>query len=197
MEILKITNLQKIYPLEGEIVEALKGISFNVYKGEFLVIMGPSGSGKSTLLNILGGIDKKAQGEVIYQDKNILKYKEKEIILYRQNAVGVIFQNFNLLENASVLENIQLQDLLLRKKPFESVDSLLKEFSIDDLKNNRVDVLSEGEKQKVAIARAVVVSPEIIIADEITANLDVKNSELVIQLLERLISEKNKTVMQE
>lgn len=192
MKIIETKNLEKIYG-DGDLeTPALRGIDFSVNEGEFVAIMGPSGSGKSTLLHILGCLDKQTRGEYFFDGKNIEHYSKEEIAHLRNKKLGFVFQMFNLLPRTSVLENVKLP--LLYSGTKENLWNELAVRAIEAVElshriNHEPSQLSGGEKQKVAIARALVNSPRIIFADEPTGNLDSKSGEIVMASLQKLNQE--------
>ncbi len=195
---IQVKNLGKVYDNDGVKTEALKSVSFEIKKGEFVAIMGPSGSGKSTLLQILGLLDDYSHGEYYFLGKNIKDYNQKEIAKIRNEKMGFVFQAFNLLPRATVLENVKLP-LLYSNKPEREWNKLAKEaviaVGLEHRMNYEAKQLSGGEKQRVAIARALVNSPEVIFADEPTGNLDSKSGQAVIEIIQKLNKEMGHTVI--
>ncbi|MFH0755612.1 MAG: ABC transporter ATP-binding protein [bacterium] len=196
--LIEIKNLWKVYDNEGIKTEALRGISLDIKKGEFVAIMGSSGSGKSTLLHILGLLDNRTDGSYYFFGKNIDSYNQEEIAKLRNKKMGFIFQSFNLLPRATVLENVKLPLIYSdvpesewNKKAEEAIFSVGLAHRI----NYQTMRLSGGEKQRVAIARALVNSPEIIFADEPTGNLDSKSGQTVIEIIQKLNIEKGHTIV--
>ncbi|MCX7770391.1 MAG: ABC transporter ATP-binding protein [Proteobacteria bacterium] len=197
MTLLKIENLTKIYIRGAETVKALDSVSFSVNNGEFVAITGPSGSGKTTLLHILGCLDRPTSGEVYIDDKAVGKMNDKELDNIRRLKIGFIFQQFYLLPELNVIENIKLPLLFSgnpKKIGEEYLNEILDTLGILKRKNHKPKELSGGEMQRVAIARALVNKPEFILADEPTANLDSENSIKIFELLKRLV-EKGITVI--
>jgi putative ABC transport system ATP-binding protein len=196
--IIEAKNPGKIYESEGVKTDALRQVSFNIKKGEFVAIMGQSGSGKSTLLQILGLLDNYTEGSYHFDDKNIQDYNPAEIANIRNEKMGFVFQSFNLLPNASVLENVKLP-LLYSIVPEKEWEERARKAVIDVGLENRMDqeakLLYGGEKQRVAIARALVNNPEVIFADEPTGNLDSKSGEVVIEIIQKLNKELGHTVI--
>jgi putative ABC transport system ATP-binding protein len=180
-----VKNLFKDYHLGKVIVNALRGIDLTLNKGDFVVLAGPSGSGKTTLLNIIGGLDYADSGELIIDGKDITKFSEKELGLYRQKKVGFIFQLFNLLPVLDVYENIDYA-LFLKGNSTNTgkkIDEILEAVGLSEYRNHKPNELSGGQRQRVAIARALISRPEIIIADEPTANLDSETGNSIIDLM--------------
>jgi len=196
MEILKTENLSKTYG-EGETrVEALKGVSFSVSKGEFVSIVGPSGSGKSTLLNLLGALDLPTSGKVFLDGRDIFMMKEEELAVFRRRSIGFIFQAYNLVPELNVVENITLPLLLDYKKPdARYIEELLKILGLAERKHHLPHQLSGGQQQRVAIGRALAARPAIILADEPTGNLDTGNSRDVINLMKLSVDRYNQTLI--
>lgn len=187
MEILKVNNLKKIYTTRfgGNKVEALKSINFSMEEGEYVAIMGESGSGKTTLLNILAALDKPTYGEVILGGQNIVNIKEKDISSFRREHLGFVFQDFNLLDNFSLKDNILLP-LVLAGKSVKEMEQRVVEVSqklgIADIIGKYPYEVSGGQKQRAAIARAVITNPQLILADEPTGALDSKATDSVLKL---------------
>jgi putative ABC transport system ATP-binding protein len=188
-EIIKISGLEKIYGEDGTETPALRGVSFDIRKGEFLAIMGPSGSGKSTLLHILGFLDRPTGGAYTFEGRDMNSYDDDQLAKLRNKKFGFIFQAFNLLAKASVLDNVKLplmyadvpeaKQTLMATKAIEAV-------GLSHRMNHESSKLSGGEKQRVAIARALVNEPEVIFADEPTGNLDSKSGGQVMEFIEKL-----------
>jgi putative ABC transport system ATP-binding protein len=198
MSLIEVKNLGKVYENDGVKTEALRDSTFSIKKGEFVAIMGQSGSGKSTLLQILGLLDSYTSGTYHFDDKNIQDYNPQEIANIRNEKMGFVFQSFNLLPNASVLENVKLP-LLYSEVPEKEWEARAKKAVIDVGLEHRMfqgaKLLSGGEKQRVAIARALVNNPEVIFADEPTGNLDSKSGEVVIGIIQKLNKEFGHTVI--
>jgi putative ABC transport system ATP-binding protein len=189
MEIIKINNLIKRFPMgKGEFV-ALRGIDLSFNQGEFAGLIGPSGSGKSTLLNIIGSLDAPSDGEVLVLGKSVGSLTAKESAQLRKNSLGFIFQSYNLLQVHTVFENVEFPLLLLNYNASERkkmVMDALDWVGLTDKVNSKPPQLSGGECQRVAIARAMVKKPSLVLADEPTANLDAKNSHNILQTMEKL-----------
>ena len=194
-EVLEVIGLTKIYG-DGMPVVALQEISLSLHQNDYLAIVGPSGSGKSTLIHIMGGLEHPTRGQVTFKGKNIYHMRDKEISLWRRGTVGFVFQFYHLIEELNVYENIMIASSI-RKQEYSSkrVKELLQYLEIEERKDFFPSQLSGGEKQKVAIARAVVNDPDIIFCDEPTGNLDSASQVKVMQLLERLNREMKKAVI--
>jgi len=187
MSFIEISDLKRVYKMSKEVsVEALRGVSFEVQKGEFISVVGSSGSGKSTLLNILGGLDFEYTGKISIDGKNIKEYNPN---FYRRNIVGTIFQQFYLIPSLSVEENILLPLKFVKNRNIDVNERLESLLEMVDLKNRRKHFpkeLSGGQAQRVAIARALIDNPKVVLADEPTGNLDSKTGESIIRLLKEL-----------
>ena len=191
MAILEVNNLKKIYTtrFSGNQVQALSNLSFSVEEGEYVAIMGESGSGKTTLLNILASLDKPTSGEVLLNGKNIVDIKEKEISAFRRENLGFVFQDFNLLDTFSLRDNIFLP-LVLSGKGYremeEKLEPLAKMLGIEKLMDKYPYEVSGGQKQRAAVARAVITDPELILADEPTGALDSKSADSLLKIFSEL-----------
>ena len=192
-EILQVENLTKQYVMGEVTVSALAGVSFSLYEGEFVVILGPSGSGKSTMLNIIGGIDNPTSGTVIYRGKNITTVSERELTEYRRAAVGFVFQFYNLIPNLTAKENILLASEL-SNEPI-TAESLLEKVELGERGDNFPSQLSGGQQQRIAIARALAKNPDILLCDEPTGALDFSTGVQVLKLLREFNKEYKKTVV--
>lgn len=198
MALIEVKNLEKIYSGDGAETPALNGVSFNINQGEFVAIMGPSGSGKSTLLHILGFLDRQSKGEYKFGGKTIDDYSKEEIAHVRNKKMGFIFQMFNLLPRTTVLENVKLPFLYSEIKEFlwnERVLKAIESVGLSQRINHQPSQLSGGEQQRVAIARALVNNPLIIFADEPTGNLDSKSGQIIMEVLQKLNQEDNRTII--
>ena len=193
MEILKVENLRKEYGEGNSKVIALDGVNLEIERGEFVAIVGPSGSGKSTLLHIIGGVDNPDDGKVYIDGNDISKYSSKELAYFRRRKVGLIYQFYNLIPNLTVKHNIELP-LKLDKKKINEEELLdtVRKLGIENKLNSFPSELSGGQQQRVAIARSLIYSPSIILADEPTGNLDRKNSKEIIEIFKYF----NKTLKQ-
>lgn len=193
MALLEVTNIKKIYSTRfgGNKVQALSNVTFSIEKGEFVAIMGESGSGKTTLLNILASLDRPTSGEVLLEGKNIVHLTEKEISAFRRKNLGFVFQDFNLLDNFSLRDNIALPLVLASKKHQQietAVNLVAEKLSITSLLDKYPYEVSGGQKQKAAVARALVNNPDIILADEPTGALDSKSTQELLSLFKKINS---------
>ena len=191
-KIIIVDNLVKDYSMGSSLFRALNDISFPVKKGEFTGLVGPSGSGKTTLLNILGALDNPTQGDAIVLGKSVKSLSHKDAARLRNHSIGFIFQTYNLLPVYTVFENVEFPLLLLKKGKEEREDAVMKALSWVGLTNkasSRPNQLSGGESQRVAVARAMVKNPEIVLADEPTANLDAENSHNILKMMLKLNEE--------
>ena len=188
-EIVSLTNVIKNYGNGKVITKALQGIDLKINQGDFSVMMGPSGCGKSTMLNIIGGLDKTTSGEVKFNGKDFNSLTNKELSIIRRNQIGFVFQNYNLLPVLTAYENAEYV-LMLQEMPIsqrkEKVMHFFKEMGLDGLENRFPRELSGGQQQRVAIARAVVSDPLLVLADEITANVDSETAQSLLLLIEKL-----------
>ena len=195
---IQVKNLYKIFRVGNEKVRALNGVDLTIYKGEFCAIVGTSGSGKSTMLNMLAGLEKPTKGEVIVAGEHLEKMNENQLVKFRREHVGFIFQSFNLLGTMNAIENVALP------LTFRGVDKKIREAkAVEMLKlvglpkhmKHRPNEMSGGQQQRVGVARALVLDPEIIFADEPTGNLDSKTSAEVPGLMRKVVTEKNQTMV--
>ncbi len=187
--ILKAENITKDFGKE----KIVKGISLTIYEDTFTAILGPSGSGKSTLLNILSGLIRTTAGTVMYRDENISAYPEGKLADWKRSEIGNVFQNYLLLDNLTVEENIKIG--ISPHKPSLAFERLTRILQIDDLLNKFPSQLSGGQQQRIAIARAVIKSPSLLFCDEATGSLDEANSKKVVELLHRLKSTFGVTIL--
>ena len=198
MAILEAREIRKSYNRGHQAVDALKGVSLSIERGQFVSIMGPSGSGKSTLMHIVGGLDRASSGSVLLNGQAIESFSDDELSAFRRRRLGFIFQFFNLLPTLTAIENVGLP-LLLDGKPMREVapkaTELLKMIGLGHRLDHRPDQLSGGEMQRVAIARALVTDPLLILADEPTGNLDTKTGTNVLELLAQMARERNHTIL--
>lgn len=188
---IEIKDLKKTYGQGENEIKALDGVSFELETGEFTVVLGPSGSGKSTLLNILGGMDSCSSGEVTVADKKITTFKEKQLGLYRRNDIGFVFQFYNLMQNLTALENVQLAQ---RREGMTAREALAL-VGLQKRLHNFPSQLSGGEQQRVSIARAIVKAPKLLLCDEPTGALDSGTGKNIIELLIGLAEKHRQTVV--
>ena len=193
-KLLEIKNLKKYYGKGDSMVKALDDVSFDVYKGEMLVLLGNSGCGKSTLLNIIGGMDSATDGEVLLRGEDITKYKDRELTKYRKEKIGFIFQFYNLLPDLTALENVRMS---LSKKDKEHIaEKTLELVGLADQKMHQYpSQMSGGEQQRVSIARALVKNAEIILCDEPTGALDDKTGRKILELLQSIVRDQGQTMI--
>lgn len=191
--ILKARGLTKYYQMGEVKVEALRGLDFDIYAGEFIVVLGPSGSGKSTMLNLIGGMDVASSGEIYYRGKPLHNASEKVLTEYRRDAVGFVFQFYNLMPNLTAYENVMLS-VEIAKNPLKPED-VMEQVGLADRAEHFPVQLSGGEQQRVAIARAVAKNPEILLCDEPTGALDSSTGIQVLQVLRDFNKRYNKTVI--
>ena len=195
---LSMQNVSKVFSTESMETAALSDINLNIGRGEFVAVMGPSGCGKSTLLNIIGLLDNVSGGSYRFIDEEVSGHKERQMAQLRKNNIGFIFQSFNLIDELSVFENVELP-LLYQKVPAKErrarVEAMLEKIGIVTRRDHMPQQLSGGQQQRVAVARALVGNPSMILADEPTGNLDSANGEEVMNLLTRLNGEGTTIVM--
>jgi putative ABC transport system ATP-binding protein len=199
MSIVKVSNLSKNFGEKENINKVLDNITFEIERGEFVSLMGESGSGKSTLLYLIGGLDKPTNGEVFINEKDINKLKEKQIAKLRRKDIGFVFQFYNLVQNLTVEENIMLPVIMDGKKEKdykERLDKILKIIGLEEKRHSLPNQLSGGQQQRVSIARAIILSPSIILADEPIGNLDSKSGEEVMKLFKTINEEEKITILQ-
>nr|WP_245863470.1 ABC transporter ATP-binding protein [Petrotoga halophila] len=185
MAVMELKDVWKIYDVGEVKVEALRGVSFNVEDGEYVIIIGPSGSGKSTLLQILGCLDKPTKGQVYIENVEVSKMKDRELARVRNKKIGFVFQSFNLLPKLSALENVELPLIYAgvpQKKRREIAKEQLELVGLGNRLDHKPTQLSGGQQQRVAIARALANDPAFLLADEPTGNLDTKSGEEILQI---------------
>ena len=189
---IQITNLKKDYISKtGVTTNALKGINLNIGEKGLVFIIGKSGSGKSTLLNVLGGLDNITEGQILINNKDLTKFSEKELDSYRNTYVGFVFQDFNLLEQYSVSENVELANSLQGKETNkEELENLLTKLEINEFKDRKINELSGGQKQRVSIARALIKKPNLLLCDEPTGNLDINTGAQIFNVLQEISKER-------
>ncbi len=196
--IIQVKNLYKVYQVGETKVFALNGVSFSLNKGEFCAVVGPSGSGKSTLLNMMAGLEKPSKGEIIIAGTHIEKMTEKQLVTFRRQNVGFIFQSYNLIKTMNAVENVAMP-LTFRGVPkkirTEKAKKYLKLVGLEKQMDHMANEMSGGQQQRVGIARALVVDPRIIFADEPTGNLDSKTTMDVLRLMRRIVKERKQTLI--
>ncbi len=188
---IKLIDVHKYY---GD-THVLKGINLDVEKGDFISITGSSGSGKSTLLNLIGGMDRPDRGSILVAGEDISSYKDEQLTLYRRESIGFIFQFFNLLPNITVFENVQMPLLLNGLEEEDRVSEYIKRVGLAGKEASYPYQLSGGEQQRVAVARALIHDPEIILADEPTGSLDSRTGIIIMDLIKQLAEETHKAVI--
>ncbi|MBO4496643.1 MAG: ABC transporter ATP-binding protein [Lachnospiraceae bacterium] len=195
--VLDLRNIKKSYKKHGRKIEVINGFDLTVRRGEMVALMGESGAGKSTILNIIGGLVKADSGEMFFEGEKIDMTSKKALNLYRKHHVGFIVQDFALIKDRTVYENIELP-LKIRKKPFKERDTIIKsvllEMGLSTEEKSYPSMMSGGEQQRVAIARALAIEPDLILADEPTGSLDEDNAEVIMNLL-RELCDKDKAVL--
>ncbi|MDD2973221.1 MAG: ABC transporter ATP-binding protein [Lachnospiraceae bacterium] len=193
-----VKDLYKIYRIGEQRVKALNGIDLTIYKGEFCAIVGTSGSGKSTLLNMLAGLESPTKGEIIIDREHMERKSENELVRFRREHIGFIFQSFNLMGTMNAIENVALP-LAFRgmdkKERLKKANEVLDLVGLSKHKEHRPTQMSGGQQQRVGVARALVVNPEIIFADEPTGNLDSNTSQEVMELMQKVVREQNQTLV--
>ena len=195
--VVEIKNVSKSYQLGSTEVQALRGLSLQIKKGEFAALIGASGSGKTTLLNLVGCLDNADQGDILIENVSVHALTEDQKSELRNQKIGFIFQSFNLIPVLNVFENVEIpltiRPQLTAEQREQKVMAALKDVGLEELRNNRPDQLSGGQRQRVAIARALVTEPSLILADEPTANLDSKTAHHIIDLMLELNKKRNMT----
>ena len=193
MSYIKFENVVKEYKMGEVTIKALDNTSFEIEKGELALIVGPSGAGKTTTLNILGGMDKASSGKVFVDNKEITKLNNRKLIEYRRNEIGFVFQFYNLVQNLTAKENVELATQLCSDAL--NVDEILEKVGLTPRKDNFPSQLSGGEQQRVAIARAIAKNPKLLLCDEPTGALDYKTGKSILKLLQDMSRKENMTVI--
>ena len=193
MAYITLKEVTKLYQTGDIVIRAADGIDFEMEKGEFVVIVGPSGAGKTTVLNILGGMDSATSGEVVVDGRDVAKYSQKELTRYRREDVGFVFQFYNLVQNLTALENVELASQI-SKNPIDA-EEVLTHVGLKDRMKNFPAQLSGGEQQRVAIARALAKNPKLLLCDEPTGALDYQTGKAILKLLQDTCRESGKTVV--
>lgn len=190
---IELKDVKKIYKMGSQSIKALDGASFSINKGEFVVVAGPSGAGKSTFLNILGGMDTPSDGEISVDGNEISKYNSKQLTAYRRDDIGFVFQFYNLVQNLTALENVELA-VQISKNPLNP-EEVLEQVGLKDRSDNFPSQLSGGEQQRVAIARALAKKPKLLLCDEPTGALDYNTGKAILKLLQDTCREFGMTVV--
>jgi len=197
-KVIKIDQLEKTYYLGKVKVEALRGVSFEINTGDFVSIMGPSGSGKSTLMHIIGCLDYPTSGQYFLSDQDVSKLNDNQLALFRNQKIGFVFQQFNLLPKVNILRNVELPltyNNTQSKNKKQLAIQALREVGLGDRLKHRPNEISGGQKQRVAIARALVNHPSIILADEPTGNLDSKTGQDIMKMIKKLHDDGNTIIL--
>ena len=189
----KLDKVSKIYKMGEVEIRAVDNISFEISKGEFVVVVGPSGAGKTTVLNILGGMDTATKGNVFVDGSNIAKYNNRQLTAYRRDDIGFVFQFYNLVPNLTALENVELA-MQICKNPLDA-KKVLCEVGLEERMGNFPAQLSGGEQQRVSIARALAKNPKLLLCDEPTGALDYQTGKAILKLLQDMCREKGMTVI--
>lgn len=192
-DFVKLENVRKIYQMGEVEIRAVDGIDFEIGKGEFVVIVGPSGAGKTTVLNILGGMDTATSGKVLVDGNDVAQYTNRQLIGYRREDIGFVFQFYNLVPNLTALENVELA-LQICKEPLDA-KMVLEEVGLGERLNNFSAQLSGGEQQRVSIARALAKNPKLLLCDEPTGALDYNTGKAILKLLQDTCRNKGMTVI--
>ena len=193
MSYIQFNNVSKIYKMGEVTINALNDTNFEINKGELVVIVGPSGAGKTTTLNILGGMDTASSGSVIVDGKEVTKLKGKDLIKYRREDIGFVFQFYNLVQNLTAKENVELATQICKNSL--DPDEVIEKVGLKDRKNNFPSQLSGGEQQRVAIARAIAKNPKLLLCDEPTGALDYKTGKQILKLLQDTCRKEKMTVL--
>lgn len=193
MSYIEFENVKKEYKMGEVAIKALDNTNFTIEKGELVVIVGPSGAGKTTCLNILGGMDTPTSGDVIVDEKNVSTLKKKELVKYRREDIGFVFQFYNLVQNLTAIENVELATQIC--KDSLNPETIMKKVGLKDRVRNFPSQLSGGEQQRVAIARAIAKNPKLLLCDEPTGALDYKTGKQILELLQNTCRKENMTVI--
>lgn len=192
-DFIQFENVKKTYTMGEVQINALDGVSFSIHEGEFVIIAGASGAGKSTILNLLGGMDTVSEGKIIVDGKEISSYSDKEMTYYRRYDVGFVFQFYNLVQNLTLRENVELATQIC-KNPLD-IDETIQTVGLQDRVDNFPSQLSGGEQQRVAIARALAKNPKLLLCDEPTGALDYKTGKQVLKALQSACKDQHRTVI--
>lgn len=189
----ELSNVKKTYQMGDVVIHAVDGIEFNIEKGEFVVIVGPSGAGKTTVLNILGGMDTCTEGKIVVDEVDISKYNAKQLTNYRRDDIGFVFQFYNLIQNLTAIENVELAAQIC-KDPLDAAEILTK-VGLKDRLYNFPAGLSGGEQQRVSIARALAKNPKLLLCDEPTGALDYNTGKAILKLLQDTCRDRGMTII--
>lgn len=196
---IRLQGVNKIYNLDGEVFKALDDVDLEIRDGEFTAIQGPSGSGKSTLMHVIGLLDQPSSGKILINDRDVSRFSDDQLSRVRNEVVGFVFQQFNLINKLTILENVVLPTIYAHRKldfdPKIRAMDLLSRFGIGDRAKSFPNKISGGQQQRVAIARALIMKPQLVLADEPTGNLDSKTGEKILELLSALNKEDKVTVV--
>ena len=190
---IQLNHVKKLYKVGEREIAAVNGVDIAIKQGDFAIIVGPSGAGKTTVLNLLGGMDRSSGGEIFVDGKDITKLSNRELVTYRRNEVGFVFQFYNLVQNLTALENVELA-MQISANPVDPRE-ILKEVGLEDRMDNFPGQLSGGEQQRVAIARALAKSPKLLLCDEPTGALDYETGKSILKLLQKTCRDKKMTVI--
>lgn len=196
--VITVKDLYKVYRIGENRVKALNGVSFTINRGEFCAIVGASGSGKSTLLNMLAGLEKPTKGEIIIAGEHMEKKTENQLVKFRREHIGFIFQSFNLMGTMNAVENVALPltfQGISKKERIKRAKKMIHLVGLDKYWDHRPNQMSGGQQQRVGVARALVVHPEIIFADEPTGNLDSNTSQEIMNLMQNVVRKRNQTLI--
>ncbi|MDO5044255.1 MAG: ABC transporter ATP-binding protein [Coriobacteriia bacterium] len=193
MAFVEFKDVKKTYTMGETEIHAVDGVNFEINEGEFVIIVGPSGAGKTTILNLLGGMDFASSGQILIDEKDIVQFSDKELTYYRRDGVGFVFQFYNLVQNLTALENVELAAQIC-KDPLDARETLEK-VGLSERLNNFPSQLSGGEQQRVAIARAIAKNPTLLLADEPTGALDYQTGKDILKLLQNVCKDFGKTVV--
>ncbi|HIQ65796.1 MAG TPA: ABC transporter ATP-binding protein [Candidatus Coproplasma stercoravium] len=193
MSFVQFTDVCKYYTMGDNVIKAANGVNFTIEKGEFCVIVGPSGAGKTTVLNMLGGMDGVTSGEILVDGVKVSDFNEKKLTEYRRYAVGFVFQFYNLIQNLTAIENVEIASEIC-KNPLDAAQTLV-EVGLSDRMKNFPAQLSGGEQQRVSIARAIAKNPKLLLCDEPTGALDYETGKNILKLLHDVCRHNEKTVI--
>lgn len=197
-KVIEVKNVKKVYRIGNERINAVDGVNFEIFKGEFCCLLGTSGSGKSTLLNLMAGIEKASNGQIIIKGKNIHRMNENNLARFRQKYLGFVFQSYNLMNSMTAIENVEFPLIFKRvkaKKRKKMARDMLVKVGLATRLNHKPKEMSGGQQQRVGIARAFVAKPEIVFADEPTGNLDTKTTMEVMDLIKGVAKENHQTIV--